>query len=102
MDFLKSLLNADSASRTPPEPSPAVVLPTHPYYPTHIEIPGFVAHDLTVPQLLGAFAAGCSVILSSTWLLASAFAPRMRTLDKFIALWFCLSMEEWQIKRVAY
>jgi len=67
-----------------------VVKPVHPFYPTNIEILNFVANDQSVPQLLATFAAGCGLILGLTWFIASRFAPRLRTVDKLIVLWFCL------------
>lgn len=62
----------------------------HPFYPVGVEIVNFIANDKTVLQLLASFATGCAVILSATWLLTSAVAPRLRTMDKIIVLWFCL------------
>jgi hypothetical protein len=93
MDFLKSLINVSPTLTPPPEATMVVVKPIHPYYPTEIEIIDFVANDMSVLQLLATFAAGCAVILSLTWLLASSVAPRLRTTDKLIALWFCLCRE---------
>jgi len=76
----------------PPPPIPTTVMkPIHPFYPTEIEIVNFIANDMTVSQLLAAFAAGCVVILSTTWFLASRVAPRLKVMDKIIVLWFCLS-----------
>jgi hypothetical protein len=92
MDFLKKLISSPPAP-SPPEAAVVVVKPVHPYYPTEIEILNFVANDMTVPQLLATFAAGCTVILGLTWFLASSFAPRLKKTDKLTALWFCLCME---------
>ncbi|GME33244.1 ebp domain-containing protein [Neofusicoccum parvum] len=33
--------------------------PSHPYYPLDVEIPGYLANDYSVPELLAIFAAGC-------------------------------------------
>jgi hypothetical protein len=96
MDFLKSLQTLFE----PEQPAPALktvttaVDPIHPFYPKEIQILNFVANDLSLLQLLSSFAAGCAVILSLTWLLASTFGPRLKTVDKFIALWFCLCREK--------
>jgi len=91
MDFLRNLVNS---ATTAPLSNDTVVVAVeeaiHPYYPTEIEILNFVANDRGVVQLLTIFAAGCAVILGLAWFFASSFAPRLRTADKFIALWFCL------------
>ncbi|KAK4943398.1 hypothetical protein LTR10_017072 [Elasticomyces elasticus] len=63
----------------------------HPFYPVGVEIANFIANDKTVGQLLGVFAAGCVVILSATWFLASKAAPQLNKKDKLVVLWFCLS-----------
>ena len=100
MDLLKKLISSA------PNPVPDVDQSTldtvakavsHPYYPTHIEIPNFVAHDKGAVQILTTFALGCAFILGTTYFLVSYFSPRLRTADKFITLWFCLCKE-----RVAY
>jgi hypothetical protein len=92
MDFLKNILNSPTVTSMAAsnEPTVAVVKSVHPYYPTNIEIVGFAANSLNVIELLTYFAAGCTTILGLTWFLASSFAPRLRTGDKFTALWFCL------------
>ncbi|KIW88191.1 uncharacterized protein Z519_11302 [Cladophialophora bantiana CBS 173.52] len=89
MDFLKNLM-AFSPPLPPPEPKVVVTKPIHPYYPTEIEIVNFAANEMSVPELLAAFATGCTIILSLTWFLTSSLAPRLRVVDKVIALWFCL------------
>lgn len=79
-----------------PSPEPVEALkPLHPFYPVGVEIANFVANDKTVAQLLAVFAAGCAVILGATWLLAGNLAPRLRTMDKVIVLWFCLSKDDY-------
>jgi hypothetical protein len=105
MDFLKNLQTLFDPA--PPASAPKTVLaaidPVHPYYPKEIQILNFVANELSVLQLLATFAAGCAAILAMTWLLASSFGPRLRVVDKFIALWFCLCREKrsylWEDKR---
>ena len=93
MEFLRNLLNSSPTSPSSPPLAAAVVKSVHPFYPTEIEIHNFVANDQSVLQLLATFAAGCTVILGLTWVLASSLAPRLKTTDKFIVLWFCLCME---------
>jgi len=73
-----------------PIPTPELKI-VHPFYPVGVEIVNFIANDLTVLQLLAAFGAGCAVILSATWFLTSAFAPRLKKTDRLAVLWFCLS-----------
>ncbi|KIW43714.1 uncharacterized protein PV06_04787 [Exophiala oligosperma] len=77
-------------AQPPPEPV-KVLQPLHPFYPAGVEIANFVANDKTVAQLLAVFAAGCAVILGATWLLTGRLAPRLKTMDKVIVLWFCLT-----------
>ncbi|EXJ66274.1 cholestenol delta-isomerase [Cladophialophora psammophila CBS 110553] len=89
MDFLKNLM-ASPPPVPPPEPKVVVTKPIHPYYPTEIEIVNFAANEMSVPELLATFATGCTIILSLTWFLTSSLAPRLRVVDKVIALWFCL------------
>lgn len=89
MDFFTDLIRSKSSLSSPPA-AIEVPKPSHPYYPVDIEIAGFVLNNLTVEQLLAAFATGCTVIFSATWLLTSIMAPRLKNVDKMIALWFCL------------
>lgn len=65
--------------------------PLHPFYPLGIEIVNYLANDKDVLQLLTAFAIGCTVILSTAWLVAFKFGGQLRTTDKFAVLWFTLS-----------
>ncbi|OAP64407.1 hypothetical protein AYL99_00379 [Fonsecaea erecta] len=88
MDFFKNLIASPSAP--PPEPVTVMAKTIHPYYPTEIDIANFAANEMSVPQLLATFAAGCTIILSLTWFLTSSLAPRLRVGEKATVLWFCL------------
>jgi len=90
MDFLRNLIDSAAAPSLSKETVVAVQEAIHPYYPTEIKILNFVANDRGVVELLTIFAIGCTAILGLAWFLASSFAPRLRTADKWIALWFCL------------
>jgi len=76
----------------PPPPAAAPELEAiHPFFPVGVEIVNFIANDLTVIQLLAAFGTGCALILTTTWLLTTRLAPRLKTMDKMAVLWFCLT-----------
>ncbi|EXJ91071.1 hypothetical protein A1O1_04178 [Capronia coronata CBS 617.96] len=78
------------ASQAPSTPLPGLKA-LHPYFPVETELVNFIANDMTLFQLLAAFGSGCAVILSAAWLLASNVSPRLKTRDKFVVLWFCLT-----------
>lgn len=67
-------------------------LPQHPYYPPELHIENYATNNGDFATLTGGFAAGCVVLLGSTWVLASQLAPRLKTLDKTILMWFVMSM----------
>lgn len=64
--------------------------PPHPYYPLEVEIVGYLANDLTVPQLLASFAAGCAGIFLVTYLAAKKMKPTLRGSELLQILWFVL------------
>lgn len=78
----------------PPASAPPSIKALHPYFPLESEIANFIANDMTLFQLLATFGAGCAVILSVAWLVATRTTPRLKTSDKLAVLWFCLSKKE--------
>jgi len=92
MDFLKKMVNAPTSIAAAAHAAPTVTLvkAIHPYYPTSIEILNFVANDQNTVELLAQFTALCAIILGSAWFLMSKIAPRLRTVDRWIATWFIL------------
>lgn len=66
-------------------------LPPHPFYPVEANIVGYLANEATVPQLLGAFGAGCVVVLGITLALVKGYNPNLPTNEKAAVLWNVLS-----------
>ena len=64
--------------------------PPHPFYPLGVEIVGYLANRWGTLILLGIFAAGCVVILGSTWVIVTKGSPHLRKSDKWAILWFIL------------
>lgn len=64
--------------------------PVHPYYPVTIEVVGYLANELSVPILLGIFAAGCAAIVGITLLIVRAVHPRLPGSDKAAIMWFMI------------
>lgn len=65
--------------------------PPHPFYPIEANIVGYLVNEASVAQLLGAFAAGCVVILGTTLALIRSHNPNLPSGDKATILWFVLS-----------
>lgn len=65
--------------------------PSHPYYPLDVEIPGYLANDYSVSELLAIFAAGCAGIFLVTYLVAKKIRPTLRSSDLLQIMWFVLS-----------
>ncbi|KAF7905052.1 uncharacterized protein EAF01_005573 [Botrytis porri] len=68
----------------------ALPLPFHPYYPLDLEIPHYLANQWDTLTLVSIFAAGCTAIFSSTYLLVMRVRPRISTADLLTVLWFVL------------
>lgn len=66
-------------------------LPPHPFYPVEANIVGYLANEATVPQLLGAFGAGCVVVLGITLALVKGHNPNLPAKEKAAVLWNVLS-----------
>src|ERR1700761_6579616 len=64
--------------------------PLHPYYPTEIEIVGYLANTMSVPMLLASFAGGCAVIFSITYLIVKRVRPSTSNGELATILWFVL------------
>ena len=74
---------------TPPPPVPQE--PLHPFYPPGAIIPSYAANDKETFELLTIFAAGCVVLLVTTWFVMGKMAQDLRFWDKMAILWFMLS-----------
>lgn len=75
--------------------------PPHPFYPIEAEIVGYLANDLSVPALLGFFAAGWVVILSVTLAVVKRFNPNIPSREKAVIMWFILCTSnkiEWMVQ----
>lgn len=68
-----------------------VTKPPHPFYPVEANIVGYLANEATVLQLLGAFGAGCVVILGTTLALVRGHNPTLPSIEKAAILWNVLS-----------
>lgn len=64
--------------------------PLHPYYPLGVTIPGFVAKELTAPQILTIFATTCLAILGPTRLYIRRVRPDLPASEIFTVMWFVL------------
>jgi cholestenol Delta-isomerase len=96
MSFLSDLLGGrQHPGNAGPIPEPIVkaakmASPLHPYYPTEIEIVGYIANTMTVPMLLASFAGGCTVIFGITYLIVKRVRPSISNADLATILWFVL------------
>jgi len=66
--------------------------PLHPYFPEGIPLSGnnFVPNDWDVATLILAFAAGITVILGITLVVARKINPRLKLSDQGLILWFVM------------
>lgn len=75
--------------------SPAITMdpPPHPYYPPGIHLSGglFVPNVWSVSALVLTFAAGLTLLLLLTFLIARSANPHLSYLDRVLVLWFVLS-----------
>lgn len=65
------------------------------HFPVEAEIVGYLANSLSVPALLGLFAAGWVVILGTTNLLIKRHNPTLGVGDRSAILWFVLSKSDY-------
>jgi hypothetical protein len=70
----------------------ATTPPLHPYFPEGILLSAtnFVPNDLDVATLILAFAAGITVILRMTLVVARKINPRLKLPDQGLILWFVM------------
>lgn len=66
-------------------------IPPHPFYPVEANIVGYLANEASLLQLLGAFGAGCVVVLGTTLALVRGYNPSLPTNEKAAILWNVLS-----------
>lgn len=62
----------------------------HPYYPTEVEITGYLVNEYGVPMLLATFACGCTVIFAGTYLGVTRIRREIPTSELLTVLWFVL------------
>jgi cholestenol Delta-isomerase len=70
--------------------SKATMLPTHPYHPTDLELANYLANEWDTLTLVAMFGAGCTAILSVTYLVTMSVRPRVSTGDLWTIKWFVL------------
>lgn len=63
----------------------------HPYYPLDSVISNYQPNTWSVPALLSAFFGVCTILFTTTYLLAKSSNPRLRKPDLITLLWFVLS-----------
>ncbi|KAL4800676.1 3-beta-hydroxysteroid-Delta(8),Delta(7)-isomerase [Aspergillus venezuelensis] len=62
----------------------------HSYYPVGVEIPNYVANDVSTPSLLGIFVVTGSIVLLTSTSIAKYGNPRISQCDLAIVFWFAL------------
>ena len=77
-------MNADMANTT------KLIHAVHPFYPSEVEIVGYLANQWSVPILLGIFAGGTLSILSVTLAFVKRFNKNVQSSDQAAILWFVL------------
>jgi len=63
----------------------------HPYYPLDASINGYAANEWSVPALLSVFFGACSILFSSTYLIAKKINATLSTGELMTIMWFVLS-----------
>ncbi|KAI7161359.1 Emopamil-binding protein [Hortaea werneckii] len=63
----------------------------HPYYPLDASIDGYAANEWSVPALLSVFFGACSILFSSTYLIAKRINATLSTGELMTIMWFVLS-----------
>ncbi|KAJ1930487.1 hypothetical protein IWQ60_000272 [Tieghemiomyces parasiticus] len=66
------------------------VLPAHPYYPTTLALPHYVANTLTFQQALGVLGAAILVIGTGATVLLSR-RPQLSACERIVFIWFLVS-----------
>jgi cholestenol delta-isomerase len=62
----------------------------HSYYPLGVEIPLYIANELSTPALLAIFGAACTIVFSVTTFLAKKANPQISNPELYKTLWFAL------------
>lgn len=62
----------------------------HPYYPLHLEIPGYLANEWDTLTLVSLFASGCTAIFFVTYLLVMRVQPKISNGNLLTIMWFVL------------
>lgn len=68
----------------------ALRMPSHPYYPLDLELPGYTDNTLGLTTLLSGFSAGIALILGAARVLSRMYRPSISSADQFLVLWFVL------------
>ncbi|KAH7322693.1 Emopamil-binding protein [Stachybotrys elegans] len=63
-------------------------MPPHPYSPLGVSVPGYVVNSMSMPALVGAFAAGTSLMLLATLSVAKMVRPSIGTGPLLATMWF--------------
>lgn len=64
--------------------------PAHPYFPPGAVIPGYVANDKDVTELMLKFGAVTGAVVGSALWLTTRSRHPLRAIDRFAAAWFAL------------
>lgn len=62
----------------------------HSYYPLGVEIPHYLANELSTPSLLAIFGTACTIVFSVTTFLAKKANPQISNSELYKTLWFAL------------
>ena len=62
----------------------------HPYYPLDAHLPGFLANDSSLQELLFIAVPGCTILLAASLMIARIFNPELKTAEQLTVLWFVL------------
>ncbi|KAM5345457.1 hypothetical protein ACJ41O_011319 [Fusarium nematophilum] len=74
-----------------PEPiSDSAPAPAHPYFPVDAVIPGYIANDKDVAELLVTFGAITGAVIGSAFRQTTQSKHPLRPIDRFAAAWFAL------------
>lgn len=96
MSFFSNLFGSQQRMGTAgaiPEPiveASKTASPLHQYYPTEIEVLGYIANTMSVPMLLASFSGGCAAIFSITYLIVKRVRPSISNGELATILWFVL------------
>lgn len=69
----------------------------HPYYPLGVQLPGYLANEISVLSLICRFAVCWVAVLSIAFLIINRVRPSASRSDRLAFLWFCLSRSSMSI-----